>query len=85
MFRTSYLSKEFRCLLVGDTSQGRRLGNLPFGLASLATQNVNEVNKERTGIAAASSVCDSTKHNGLITILSLYLLFYHCAQSTLTC
>ena len=26
-------------------------------------QNVSEVNRERSRLAAASSVCDSTKHN----------------------
>ena len=30
-------------------------------------QNVSEVNKERSRLAAASSVCDSTKHNSLVT------------------
>ena len=30
-------------------------------------QNVSEVNRERSRLAAASSVCDSTKHNGLVT------------------
>ena len=31
-------------------------------------QNVSEVNRERFRLAAASSICDSTKHNGLATI-----------------
>ena len=30
-------------------------------------QNVCEVNRERSRLAAASSVCNSTKHNGLVT------------------
>ena len=30
-------------------------------------QNVSEVNREPSRLAAASSVCDSTKHNGLVT------------------
>ena len=30
-------------------------------------QNVSEVNRERSCLAGASSVCDSTKHNGIIT------------------
>ena len=30
-------------------------------------QNVNEVNRERSRLAAMSSVYDSTKHKGLIT------------------
>ena len=30
-------------------------------------QNVSEVNRERSRLAAASSVCDSAKHNGLVT------------------
>ena len=30
-------------------------------------QNVSEVNRERSRLGAASIVCDSTKHNGLIT------------------
>ena len=32
-------------------------------------QNVNEVNRQRTRIAAASSVHDSTRQSGLITLL----------------
>ena len=28
-------------------------------------------NRERSRLAAASSVCDSTKHNGLVTLISL--------------
>ena len=34
----------------------------------LLGQNVCEVNRERSRLAAASSVCDSTKHNGLVTV-----------------
>ena len=30
-------------------------------------QNVSDVNRERSRLAAASCVCDSTKHNGLVT------------------
>ena len=30
-------------------------------------QNVSEVNRERYHLAAVSSVCDSTKHNALVT------------------
>ena len=30
-------------------------------------QNVSEVYRERSRLAATSSVCDSTKHNGLVT------------------
>ena len=30
-------------------------------------QNVSEVNRERSRLAAASSVCEPTKHNGLVT------------------
>ena len=30
-------------------------------------QNVSEVNRERSRLAAASSVCVSTRHNGLVT------------------
>ena len=33
----------------------------------LLGQNVCEVNRERSCLSAASSVCDSTKHNGLVT------------------
>ena len=32
-------------------------------------QNVSEVNRECSHLAAASRVCDSTKHNGLVTPL----------------
>ena len=31
-------------------------------------QNVNEVNRERTRITAASNVEDSTRQNGLVTV-----------------
>ena len=31
-------------------------------------QNVCGVNRERSCLAAAFSVCDSTKHNGLVTM-----------------
>ena len=31
-------------------------------------QNVSEVNREHSRLAAASSVCDSTKHKGLVTL-----------------
>ena len=34
----------------------------------LLGQNVCEVNREHSRLAAASSVCDSTKHNGLVTL-----------------
>ena len=33
----------------------------------LLGRNVCEVNRERSRLSAASSVCDSTKHNGLVT------------------
>ena len=33
----------------------------------MTLQNVNEVNREALSPQAASSVCDSTKHNGLVT------------------
>ena len=33
----------------------------------LLGQNVCEVNRERSRLAAASSVCETTKHNGLVT------------------
>ena len=35
----------------------------------LLKQNVCEVNRERSCRAAMSSVCDSTKHNGLVTLV----------------
>ena len=34
---------------------------------AVTLQNVSDVNRERSRLAAASSVCDSTKHNGLVT------------------
>ena len=33
-------------------------------------QNVSDVNRERSCLAAASSVCNSTKHNGLVTVIA---------------
>ena len=33
-------------------------------------QNVNDVNKERTSIAAASSICVTQPNNGLITVIA---------------
>ena len=33
----------------------------------ITVQNVSEVNRKRSRLAAVSSVCDSTKHNGLVT------------------
>ena len=35
----------------------------------LLDQNVCEVNGERSRLAAVSSVCDSTKQNGLVTVV----------------
>ena len=35
-----------------------------------------EVNRERSCLAAASSVCDSTKQNGLVTLLVAFYGFY---------
>ena len=46
------------CILLFDLKE-----QLPMTL-----QNVSEVNRELSRLAAASSVCDSTKHNGLVTI-----------------
>ena len=34
---------------------------------AITSQNVSDVNRERSRLATASSVCDSTKHNGLVT------------------
>ena len=34
----------------------------------ITLQNASEVNRERFRLTAASSVYDSTKHNGLITV-----------------
>ena len=41
----------------------------------LLGQNVCEVNRERSRLSAASSLCDSTKHNGLVTKCSKPFLF----------
>ena len=49
------------------------LFNLNMQLLLLG-QNVCEVNRERSRLSAASSMCDSTKHNGLVT--SGYLFFF---------
>ena len=35
----------------------------------ISLQNVSEVNRERSSLAAASSEYDSTKHNGLVTLV----------------
>ena len=45
----------------------------------MTLQNVNEVNREALSPKAASSVCDSTKHNGLITLC--YNCFFICLQN----
>ena len=37
---------------------------------TIILQNVNEVNRERSCLAAASSVCDLAKHNGLVTVIA---------------
>ena len=42
-------------------------------------QNVSNVNRERSRLAAASSICDLTKHNGLVTI-PMYHLAMHAGQ-----
>ena len=34
-------------------------------------QNVSDVNRERSHLAAESSLCDSTKHDGLTTPLPM--------------
>ena len=36
-------------------------------------QNVSDVNRECSRLAAASSVCDVTKHNGLVTPFNMFL------------
>ena len=47
----------------------------------MTLQNVNEVNREALSPWAASSVCDSTKHNGLITIcIGLTPLYRICPR-----
>ena len=33
-------------------------------------QNVSDVKRECSHLAAAFSVCDSTKHNGLVTVIA---------------
>ena len=43
-------------------------------------QNVSDVNRERSRLAAVSRVCDSTKHNGLVT--RVILLFYITVKNT---
>ena len=41
-----------------------------------ALQNVSGVNRESSRLAAASIVCDSTKYNGLVTVIApLFPLF----------
>ena len=47
----------YKCILLFNLKE-----QLPTDL-----QNVNEVNRECSHLAAASSVCDSTYHNGLLT------------------
>ena len=50
----------------------------------LLGQNVCEVNRERSCLVATSSVCDSTKHNGLVTtqskLVSSHLFLKLCHQ-----
>ena len=41
---------------------------------SVTLLNVSEVNRERSRLAVASSVCDSTKHNGLVTVTIFFFL-----------
>ena len=55
---------EYKCIF---------LFNLNMSLLLLG-QNVCEVNRERSRLSAASSVCDSTKHNGLVTT------YFRCEQ-----
>ena len=43
---------------------------------------MNEVNRERSGLTAASSVCDSAKHNGLVTSVAHWLAHLLCVQET---
>ena len=47
----------YKCILLFDLKEQLKMG----------LQNENDVNKERSRIAAASSVDDSTKHNGIVT------------------
>ena len=52
-------------------------------------QNVSEVNSERSRLAVASSACDSSKHNGLVTKVFGRLPLNHVAlafeHQTLNC
>ena len=50
----------YKCILLFNLKE-----QLPTTL-----QNVSEVNRERSRLAAATSVCDSTKHNGLVTVIA---------------
>ena len=46
-------------------------------------QSVSEVNRERSRLAAESSVCDSTKHNGLVTKSIIFYMLQKRDQSPL--
>ena len=57
---------------------GHNLYIFSFGIKEqlpLVLENVNEVNREHSRLTAASSVYDSTKHNGPITIYTKGCLF----------
>ena len=60
------------CIRINETQQNGYecvfLFNLDMQLP-VTLQNRNEVNRETLPPQAASSVCDSTKHNGLITAI----------------
>ena len=58
--------------LVNETQKNGYKCILLFNLKEqlmITLQNVSKVNRERSLLAAASSVCDLTKHNGLATVV----------------
>ena len=64
--------------LVNETQKNGYKLILLFNLKEqlgIPLQNESEVNRERSRLAAASSVCDSTKHNSLVTVIALPRVF----------
>ena len=68
---TPSASWSYQITLVNETqTNGYKCIYLLFNLKEqlvITLQNMSEVNRERSRLAAAYSVCDLTKHNGLVT------------------
>ena len=68
--------------LEGPTLKKKKKKFNLFIIQIVCFSDVCEVNRERSRLAAASSVCDSTKHNGLVTVCSIAISSYSVGSNT---